>query len=228
MTPGADACCLCSQIRGDETNDLIARLLPGEPYVRRVLLETASFAVLPSLGPLVAGHVLLCPKAHIRSFAQLPVDTYAEYAQVKARLRHFLAAAFHAGVQLFEHGASSAGKRRVCTVDHAHMHFVPLPPSLGPVDLGGEEWAWCDGSPQSLAGLSAGSEYIFYEAADGVSRLLVAREREVESQYMRKVLATSLGKGGAWNWREAPDARAADQTWRRWSEAAAAAVASGV
>ena len=54
-------CCLCNQIAGEEANDLIARLLQGEPYVRRVMLESRSFAAIPSLGPLVSGHTLLCP-----------------------------------------------------------------------------------------------------------------------------------------------------------------------
>src|ERR1044072_5888314 len=55
-------CCLCSQVAGEKSNDLIARLLQGEPYVRRVMLESGSFAAIPSLGPLARGHTLLCPK----------------------------------------------------------------------------------------------------------------------------------------------------------------------
>ena len=55
------ACCLCSQIAGWEENDLISRLLGGDTYVRRVPFESESFALVPSLGPLVPGHTLLCP-----------------------------------------------------------------------------------------------------------------------------------------------------------------------
>jgi diadenosine tetraphosphate (Ap4A) HIT family hydrolase len=65
------ACCICSQIRGQADGDLIACLLPDQPYARRVLLETDKFAAIPSLGPLVPGHSLLCPKVHTPSFASL-------------------------------------------------------------------------------------------------------------------------------------------------------------
>jgi hypothetical protein len=163
-------CCLCSQIAGEEFNDLIARMLNGEPYVRRVMLESRSFAAIPSLGPLVSGHPLLCPRMHVRSFA-----------------------------------------------DHAHMHFVPLPCSC--VVDGIEQLAWTefDGSLRELTQLSQGREYILYEPPDGVCRLLIAGERSFESQYMRKLLAQALGHRENWNWRDNPDPRSADETWRRFA-----------
>lgn len=210
-------CCLCSQVVGEESNDLIARMLPGEPYVRRVMLESGSFAAIPSLGPLASGHTLLCPKMHVRSFAQLEPGLHDEYQVVKSRLRKALSRQYDSDINLFEHGMAATGDRIMCTTDHAHMHFVPLPCSC---DVSGIEqlpWTEFEGSLSELMQLSQGREYILYEPPDGICRLFVAGEHSFESQFMRKLLALALGHGENWNWRDNPAPRLADETWRRFA-----------
>jgi diadenosine tetraphosphate (Ap4A) HIT family hydrolase len=199
---------------GRPANDLIARLLPGEPYVRRVLLESRGFATVPSLGPLAPGHVLLCPKVHVGSFARLPESDDAECEEAKRRLRALLREAYGCEVHLFEHGTALGG-RPPCTVDHAHLHFVPLPPTFA-VRVGDrEDWQAFDGSPAGLRRLTQGLEYILYEAPDGAARVRVGGAVSFESQSMRKAIAIGLGSAALWNWRDRPDARSADETWRR-------------
>jgi diadenosine tetraphosphate (Ap4A) HIT family hydrolase len=208
-------CCLCGQIAGRQEDDLIARMLPGEPYVRRIMMESRSFAVVPSLGPLVPGHCLLLPKSHVTSFARLAGELDAEYQQVKAELKEGLRARFGSEATLFEHGMDAAGDRVLCSVDHAHMHFLPLPHALEPAmaQRREEDWVEVDGRLGTLRDASRGREYVYYETQDGVRRL-ATRERPFESQYMRQVLAARVGRAERWNWREAPDPRAADRTWR--------------
>ena len=203
-------CCLCSQIEGRQENDLIARLLPDEPYARRVLIESESFAVIPSLGALAAGYSLLCPKTHVRSFASLDPRLDAEYEAMKARLRALLRNAL-----IFEHGMARSGGKVVCTVDHAHMHFVPLPDIFDFSVLDLDEWTEIDGSVASLRCHTNGGEYIFCETPDGARRLITSGE--FESQHMRKLVARGLGNADRWNWREVPNPRAAHDTWRQFA-----------
>jgi ATP adenylyltransferase len=210
-------CCLCSQVAGEEFNDLIAVMLPGEPYVRRVMLESGSFAAIPSLGPLTSGHALLCPKMHVRSFAQLEPSLHDEYQAVKKKLWRALSYRYDTAVHLFEHGMAATGDRIICTTDHAHMHFVPLPCTCEVNGIQQLPWTEFDGSLRKLTELSQGREYILYEPPDGVCRLLIAGERSFESQYMRKLLAQALGRGENWNWRDNPDPRSADEAWRRFA-----------
>lgn len=213
--PSDATCCLCGQIRGDQASDFIAHLLPEAPYVRRVLLETESLAVVPDVAPLADGHVLLCPKSHVKSFGQLPAIAAAEYDRLKAQLRALLASTFGGGVHLFEHGMSAAGERVLCTVDHAHVHFVPLPERVRLTPLQERSWIEFDGSLASLARLTRGREYVMYESPDGARRVHLAAPGELESQYMRKVIAGALADGSSWNWRETPRAHSADRVWRR-------------
>ena len=127
-----------------------------------------------------------------------------------------MSALYRAEVAVFEHGMDDTRDRVLCSVDHAHIHFVPLPRTFDAGNTARDpEWIEFDGQLATLDRLSDGGEYVFYEAPDGVCRLLASRHRKLESQYMRRIIAEGLGRAQHWNWREAPDARTADQTWRR-------------
>ena len=203
-------CCLCSQIEGIAENDLIARLLPGEPYVRRVMLESRHFAAIPSLGPLVPGHSLLCPKSHVRSFAELDLALEGEYSRVKEELAETLRRCYGGEVHSFEHGNATDGSRTLCSVEHAHLHLLPMPRGFV-IETGG--WLELDGSLGSLKRHAAGREYIVYQAPGSAVRF--AAGGDFQSQLMRKVIADALGHDQEWNWRSVPNARAADQAWQR-------------
>src|SRR5687768_1291538 len=215
--PTITECCLCSQIAGSPANDLIARLLPEEPYARRVLFESDAFAAIPSLCPLAVGHSLLCPKEHVRSFAELDSVLHSEFAATKRVLVEGLMAMTGQAIHVFEHGMASAGNRIVCTVDHAHMHFVPLPTLRQDADLGAGVWIAFDGSLDALGRISERREYVLYEAPDGAAFVKVASDTGIESQYMRRRIAAWIGKNSQWDWRTPPDARGVDATWRRFS-----------
>jgi len=207
-------CYLCGQIAGDSRSDLIAQFLPGTPYVRRVVLDSGAFAAVPSLGPLADGHLLLCPRAHLRSAAALPEAAYAEYEAVKAALVQRLMAAYDAPVHMFEHGMAASGARTVCTVEHAHVHLVPLPDHLDPLDVTGPEWIEFDGGIESLAALTRGREYVLYAPPRGRPRFCAGVAGRFESQFMRRVIARALGSR-TWDWRTLPDAESAHRTWQR-------------
>lgn len=210
MTTSSD-CCLCSQIQGRPGNDLIASMLRGRSYVRRVMFESDSFAVVPSLGPLTPGHSLLCPKQHVRSFAEVDPALDAEYRRVLAFVSGRLSAVFEPNVLVFEHGMATDG-RTVCTVDHAHLHLVPLP--VG-VDVPANGWPSFGGSLRDLRARCEGREYIWSQAAGRPARVLTTSEQPLESQYMRRVVAEAIARPARWDWRATPDPGAADATWRR-------------
>lgn len=118
-------CSLCAQMQGEQAGDLIAELLPEQPYKRRVVLENATFAVIPSLGALTPGHTLLCPKKHVCSFVCLEASAAGELEGMMIQLRALLSKVYQAPIHVFEHGMARKGGKVVCTIEHAHLHFVP-------------------------------------------------------------------------------------------------------
>lgn len=207
-------CYFCGQIKGRPERDLIAQMLPGSKYVRRVMMESDAFAVIPSLGQLTDGHALLCPKWHVRSFAALGPDLHVEYDAMKRRLQQALKALYGDTVLLFEHGMAATGRRIPCSVDHAHLHFVPLPAEVAATLVPVLRWRRFDGSIAMLSSLAGGDEYLQLETADGICRIATQGAEGFESQLMRRVIAARAGSEGEWNWRDLPKPDAAHATWQ--------------
>src|SRR4051794_15575331 len=136
----AHDCLICGQISGSPERDLIYSLLGGR-YQRPVLLESRSFAVMPSVGPLVPGHVLICPRRHARSFAVLTAAETAEAALMLRTVERRLLDVFGGPVQFFEHGSAPVGTAVACSVEHAHVHALPAAPDLWPIP--GVRLRWC-------------------------------------------------------------------------------------
>jgi len=195
------SCCICSQIGGDFSNDLLAKVVGGEQYLRRVPIETENFAVIPSLGPLAPGHVILCPKCHYRSFATVPPGHDTEYEHLLANVKEFLGRTYMAPVHLFEHGNARNGTRVLCSVDHAHLHAVPAAVSV----IGALRRYPAVQPNRGLPGLRSVAkegEYIYYESPDGERLMVLAGDHQFESQFMRRTFAEAMGTTNEWNWRD--------------------------
>jgi hypothetical protein len=146
----------------------------------------------------------------------LPRDLDQEFVSVTEELRGALAGLYDAPVHLFEHGMATGGTRTLCTVDHAHLHFVPLLlQPFGSVLPAGGRWVSFEGSLHELRAFAGGGEYVFYKAPDGSSTLLRSEAEDLESQYMRKLFAKSMGRADEWDWRVSPEAASADEAWQQ-------------
>lgn len=125
------ACSLCREARGFWPTKIAASEYEGRGWLLDV---TRRFAVVPSFGPLVAGHILVVPKDHRRNV--LGGLAAGEEAEVNALIgRHFerLEQLAGAGVAMlcFEHGDSRNGGDGRCGTDHAHLHALPVSVSTG-------------------------------------------------------------------------------------------------
>ena len=94
----------------------------AEVHNRR-LLETQHFIVLPSVGPLVPGQVMVVSKAHSASLASMGTDAIREYESLAVRLRE--APFLRDGSPLeAEHGSTDDDKAGACVI-HTHIHWMP-------------------------------------------------------------------------------------------------------
>jgi diadenosine tetraphosphate (Ap4A) HIT family hydrolase len=153
--------------------------------------------VVPSLGQLVEGHLLIIPKQHGCALADLPPDALGELVRLKTTLVKAIRSHYGTCV-LFEHGArteTSGG----CGISHAHLHVVPLPAEKDPRAL--LEVSFRHHRVNGIADLASIEKdcpYLYYEDASGGSRVLYPAF--LPSQYMRRVLAKALGNQN-WDWR---------------------------
>jgi histidine triad (HIT) family protein len=95
--------------------DIVAGSVPAS-----VVYEDADTLAFLDRAPLLPGHVLVVPKAHLKTLADLPVEQVGPYFQVVQRL----AGAVERGMQA--EGAFVAANIHISqSVPHLHVHVVP-------------------------------------------------------------------------------------------------------
>ena len=82
-----------------------------EKPVDCIIYESPSFYVVPELGALKQGFLMIVPKEHILSVAQFPEELMPEYFEVCKDVEEILLKAFNGkSVAFMEHGSGPSGK----------------------------------------------------------------------------------------------------------------------
>jgi diadenosine tetraphosphate (Ap4A) HIT family hydrolase len=218
-SPNNTVCCLCAQLAGDQAHDLIHRSLGQTEYQRRVIYETSTTALIPSLGPLAPGHSLLCPQEHVRSIACAPGIAQDAMRSAVGLCTRVLESVYDSPVHRFEHGNSRYGDGIACSVEHAHLHLVPFRGDVWSLVRGLGEWQVLAGGVAALPTATNGLEYLYYESPAGEAYLWLTDGRPIPSQLLRRVFAEASGQSSRWNWRTDPAPQVADATYRAVSQA---------
>lgn len=168
------------------------------------LFESEHFVVLPSLGALVEGWLLLVPKNHFICIGALPESVIAEMEGIKAVVSSFLTECY-GKFSVFEHGPHVEKLQIGCGVDHAHLHFVPLTFDLAnavePFLPTGIMWSSARHQDCQNAFLR-GQDYLYLEQPLGNGK--IALHTAFDGQLFRRGIAATLGRLNEYNWREHP------------------------
>lgn len=173
----------------------------SKPDYDWVIFETEHFAVLPSLGSLVAGWLLVVPKRQVANFSQLKQIEFRELsnllADVKEKLSVFPGAPF-----VFEHGGP-LGSSVSCGVDQAHLHIVPLRFDLIETVQSDPSVHWTDVDSVECLNrlLNVQDEYLYISNS---TKSLLGKLEKPESQWFRRKIADAIGNANEWNYRDYP------------------------
>jgi ATP adenylyltransferase len=173
------------------------------------LVETKNFVVVPSLGSLVEGWLLIVPKDHYISMGALPTGLRSEADSLEQRIMQLLRLRYAEPINIFEHGPSAEKHGTGCGVDHAHLHVVPTACDLleyaRPLVPASAQWTACaPGGEWDLrrTAYDAGQDYLYLKPGDG--RAVVATCEDFGSQVFRRALSSYLGIEDEFNWRTNP------------------------
>jgi ATP adenylyltransferase len=189
------SCCLCSTLASPATR----------PVWDTPVHESSNFVALPSLGSLVEGWLLLVPREHYISMGALPVGLVPEMEEMKTQLGEQVRSGF-GEVCVFEHGPAFASRKVGCSVDHAHLHIVPLTfdieEAARPFMPHDSEWSRASWNECREAHL-AGRDYLYFEQPLGLG--CISTHSDFGSQVFRKAIASQIGRPDDYNWREFPE-----------------------
>jgi len=165
------------------------------------LVETEYFVVLPTLGMLVEGWLLIIPKAGHLNFGYLSKPELHDYEELHRFVSQFQLEKYFCRPTVFEHGPARPQTAIGCGVDVAHRHFVPLQFDLvfqAQQEIEGiwEKTAKLDRSLKDLS--DARNEYIHINS---LGENWVCHRSHFESQLLRKIIATQTGQPEAWDWK---------------------------
>ena len=113
-----------SQLPKVEPIDSACRYCHLEDFEEVVLSHSAG-TVVPSVGAMVEGWVLIFPKRHVLSLSELSETEWAGFSELAEHVSTSVEGNYGPTVR-FEHGSAGEGRLAACGVDHAHLHIVPL------------------------------------------------------------------------------------------------------
>lgn len=94
--------------------------------ISRVLLETDNWYVIPTLGSLTVGYVLLVTKQHYLSLANISRELLIEMLDLKKNVENILYKNLGMRCIAFEHGTANVDSKGANSVDHVHVHILPF------------------------------------------------------------------------------------------------------
>jgi len=160
-----------------------------------VLRRTDDAIVIPALGAITPGHVLVVPPGHTRSVQLLPGDVRTRFVSALEDVMAFLGAETRTGVTVFEHGAAFAGSgpRSACS-EHAHVQVVP-----GRFEASGTLHPRRR-YPSLAAFYSAEAPFDPYlMISDPGDEVVVSADVGI-SQYFRRAMLTERGEPDSWDY----------------------------
>ncbi len=206
VDPLREDCTFCAEIEGREDHNLLHELAGNDIGRSYILSESENFVVLPAVGALCPGYVLVVPREHVLSFGFLESDVDEELELLLEQAIRWHEDAYGCQTVMFEHGSSSFTERGGLCTDHAHLHLVPVTDG---VDLlpGLRRDFEARPAPRLVAAArsqvqSQSGPYLYLRRVGGDAYICGAKG--VSSQYLRRDLFAQCGLPHAWDWRAHP------------------------
>lgn len=166
------------------------------PFVDVIIYESENFVVVPGLGPLTEGYLMIMTKQHYLSLAQIPENLYDEYLEVERDMCDLLETMYGRKVSVFEHGTGANGAVGLKSIVHMHMHLM-LDNALSKEYLRMYSMV----PIESVCGKTTES-YFYYKSPNGEMWMVTDPEVYIQRQVHRQIYAEEHGLAkGQFNWR---------------------------
>ena len=162
-----------------------------------IIEEIDNFIVLPTIGALVDGYLMIVSKKHINSMSELKENEKIEYEILIEKYRKKFKNIYNKYPIIFEHGSPiNDSNMKASSVIHAHTHIVnhefineeSIVKNLNFKKL------------ENLNYLSKEQNYIMYINPENIC--YVSYNFEPVSQMMRKIIAKDLGDENKFDWKK--------------------------
>jgi len=190
----SSTCDFCNELTNN-TNNLFSELLAGQ-RISRVIAAKGELRLVPSLGEIIPGHMLIVPTYHVTSSTLLTPDDKTALRDIFQHVQRIFVAANGQCPTAFEHGDPTGSEvfSGQC-VSHAHIHILPTYVDMLSILHDERRFLFSallsDDVPVSEPYLSIidGNGWVHYFSAVGAPR-----------QYLRALYAKQVGQHDAQDW----------------------------
>jgi diadenosine tetraphosphate (Ap4A) HIT family hydrolase len=208
-------CSLCGEFAGSSLA-LPAQLMPGGVETR-ILWEGNDWLLIPTIGPLTPGHLLLVPREHYFSVLRCPSEVLSEFNGLLEACASKLQSLYRKDVMVFEHGMVEGQKNCGACIEHAHLHIAPGPSTF--ISSATSQFAgWSYRSAiTDLIPLIGNSPYMLVGRVKPHTFFGVRQCKDhVPSQFLRRKFAEELDEKVDWDWRRHPNTNTFLKTMNDW------------
>lgn len=189
-------------------------------FYNEILFESENFVVIPSLGSLIEGWLLIVPKTEYLSLQCIKSDSLISELEELSNAVAKIMIKEYGFVTMFEHGAVNTNSTVGCGVDFAHLHIVPIAFDL----LNGLEeflnikynWKKVSGIKNAIRSSEKGVEYLFL--TDYFGNSFISQNEKIPSQLFRKVIANYLNIPDKYDWKQFHEIDKISNTIRRFKK----------
>ena len=184
---------------------VFCKLLSGNPVHKQPpIYESENFLVVPGSGSFLDGYLMILPKSHIMSCAELDEYQFEELEKVLKNMRFILQQVYEKNILIWENGSGMNGKGKPKTsIVHAHIHMCPTEMNI---------LNSCRMSGVMLQKIKAGDinkykkdPYLLVINFDDNWYILYDQNIYIPRQYIRQLLAMEHNVFGEfWDWRQYP------------------------
>lgn len=181
---------LCAEECGRDYQELVVAK-------RNVIVSGKNLVVIPSVGPLNNSHVMLVPRIHANSFAELPQREQEEALIILNKLQQHVNKKTGLKLFFFESGAGELTDHSGGCISHAHIHCIAESPDF--FNRLTQEVVLTPVLPGDYSGADKKQGYIWFMSSAG--KAFVCNKPLLPSQFLRYVYAQGTKSPNIWNWR---------------------------
>ncbi len=119
-------CCFCKELISPLNSVFYKNIGCKFNINSRMLFSTKNWYAIPSLGCLSPGHILIVCKLHYLCSANLTNQLRQELLRLKNKVEKILLKKTGEKSICFEHGVTSDSFVGANSIDHVHLHIIPL------------------------------------------------------------------------------------------------------
>ncbi len=171
-----------------------------------ILFESDNFLVIPSLGAIVEGWLLIIPKEHFISMGYIDNENMLSELEELIEKVGDLVQSTHGDYVIFENGAYSQNNLVGCGVDYAHVHVVPTEHNLiHEIESKFNvfyNWTSVKNLKDTCKFIRQSKPYLYYR--DQSKKSFVTTNENIPSQLFRRAIASSIGIDDKYDWKKYP------------------------